>query len=146
MSDSSNSPRRARPLSPHLGIYKPQITSLMSISNRFAGAASMVGIYTLAIWVSALLISPELFTTITDLFKTPVGMIALFGWSVTATYYLFHGLRHLMWDTGYGFDISTLRKTGYAALLLTAITVYSLWAYAFGCGCISGFFNMITGQ
>ena len=146
MSNTPADKRRARPLSPHLSIYKPQITSMMSISNRAAGGFTLIGIYVFALWLASPLFGADYYNTVTDVLSSQFGMIALFAWSVTATYYFFHGLRHLAWDMGYGFEMKTLRITGALALIGTAVTVYFLWGYFYGCGCMSGLFNAITGQ
>ena len=115
-----------RPISPHLQIYAPQITSVLSITHRFTG----VTLYFSAILFSAFVISASFGETTFDLVQSLVGTwfgkTVLFCITLAVYYHLSNGIRHLFWDFGKGFDLNTVRLSGYAvlalALFLTAIT------------------------
>ena len=134
MSDSlkiNNSVSKPRPLSPHLQVYKWQLTSLMSIGHRASGLALSLGTFLIVIWLVALAAGPELFFYVHQVISHWFGQFILFGFSVVLFYHLLNGIRHLSWDLGYGFDISNVYKTGYAvlvaSLILTSITWLLVW-------------------
>ena len=134
MSDSlkiNNSVSKPRPLSPHLQVYKWQLTSLMSIGHRASGIALSLGTFLIVIWLVALAAGPELFSYVHQVISHWFGQFILLGFSVMLFYHLLNGIRHLSWDLGYGFDISNVYKTGYAvlvaSLILTSITWLSVW-------------------
>ena len=134
MSDSlkiNNSVSKPRPLSPHLQVYKWQLTSLMSIGHRASGIALSLGSFLIVIWLVALAAGPELLSYVHQVISHWFGQFILFGFSVVLFYHLLNGIRHLSWDLGYGFDISNVYKTGYAvlvaSLILTSITWLSVW-------------------
>ena len=120
-----------RPLSPHLSVYKPQITSMMSIFHRITGFALSVGAVVLAGWLWALAYSPSCLEWLSQIFAAWYGKLLLAGWSFAFYYHLGNGVRHLCWDMGKGFDIPSVYRSGYAVLLfaagLTAITWYEVW-------------------
>ena len=115
-----------RPISPHLQIYAPQITSVLSITHRFTG----VSLYLSAILFSAFVISASFGETTFDLVQSLVGSwvgkTILFCITLAVYYHLSNGIRHLFWDFGKGFDLTSVRLSGYAVLAfsvsLTAIT------------------------
>ena len=134
MSDSlkiNNSDSKPRPLSPHLQVYKWQLTSLMSIGHRASGIALSLGTFLIVIWLVALAAGPKLFSFVHQVVSHWFGQFILFGFSVMLFYHLLNGIRHLSWDLGYGFDISYVYKTGYAvliaSLILTSITWLTVW-------------------
>ncbi len=117
-----------RPLSPHLSIYKPQITSVLSITHRATGFALFVGALVLSWWIILSVYGCS--SCITGLLFTPVGKVFLFLWSAALYYHLLNGVRHLFWDMGKGFEIKTVNKSGVAVIfgtiLLTAGSWYSI--------------------
>ncbi|MGE5624816.1 MAG: succinate dehydrogenase, cytochrome b556 subunit [Bacillota bacterium] len=121
-----------RPLSPHLGIYRWQITMTMSILHRATGVALAVGTLALVYWLVAAGMGPGAYADAQTLFGTWIGQVLLWGWTFSLFYHLCNGIRHLAWDAGWGFEIKTLYQTGYtvwvAALLLTGITLYMAYA------------------
>ena len=134
MSDSlkfNNRVSKPRPLSPHLQVYKWQLTSLMSIGHRASGIALSLGSFLIVIWLVALAAGPELFAYVHQVISHWFGQFILLGFSVMLFYHLLNGIRHLSWDLGYGFDISNVYKTGYAvliaSLILTSITWLTVW-------------------
>ncbi len=122
-----------RPLSPHLQVYRWSLTMLMSITHRATGVALSLGSILLVLWFAALAAGPDAFATAQEIVGSPIGLLLLFGWSVALFYHLCNGIRHLFWDIGYGFDISTANRTAWAAfagsVLLTGVT----WGLAYMC-------------
>ena len=119
--------RGARPLSPHLSVYKPQITSISSILIRITGNALLVTTLLLVWWFVALASGPEAFETangfVTSWFGDLVLVLSLLGlW-----YHTLGGARHLLWDTGRGLEIGTAEKLGWACVIgsvvLTVLTI-----------------------
>jgi succinate dehydrogenase / fumarate reductase cytochrome b subunit len=94
-----------RPLSPHLQVYKPQLTSVLSILHRITGAVLAVGTLLVTYWLSALAGGPETFASANAILGSVLGKIVLFFWSWALFYHLANGIRHLIWDTGVGFDL-----------------------------------------
>ena len=104
-----------RPLSPFMFPmrYGFQTTPVLSILHRFTGIALALGSILLAWWLVAVAAGGEVFAVMHAFIASPVGVLLLFGWSVAFFYHLCSGIRHLAWDTGYGFDISTTYRSGY---------------------------------
>jgi succinate dehydrogenase / fumarate reductase cytochrome b subunit len=117
----------ARPLSPHLQVYRPQLTSVMSISHRAAGVALAVGTLLLVYWVVAAASGPAAFASAQAFIGSWFGFLILFGWSVALFYHLANGIRHLFWDAGYGFELKTVYASGYAVLVATAALTVLAW-------------------
>jgi len=122
-----------RPLSPHLQVYRPQITSAMSIFHRITGVALAVGSLALVWWVAAAAIGDSAFATAQAVLGSVIGQVLLFGWTLALFYHLFNGVRHLFWDMGVGFEIESVQWSGYATLAATAVCTVATWiaAYAF---------------
>jgi succinate dehydrogenase / fumarate reductase cytochrome b subunit len=93
-----------RPLSPHLQIYKPIPTMVMSIVHRITGAALAAGTILLAWWLIAAASGKPYFDWVSWLFGTWIGLIVLFGYTWALIHHMLGGLRHFMWDMGHGFD------------------------------------------
>lgn len=125
MSQRSSS---SRPLSPHLQIYKPQITSTLSILHRITGLWLAVAATVLVFWLYALAFDPSVYAAITAFFSGLFGKIVLFSWLVAFNYHLCNGIRHLFWDAGKGFELPQVYRSGYfvlvAALVLSGIIWY----------------------
>jgi len=118
---------RERPLSPHLQIYKHQITSVLSILHRISGAALTVGLIVLTAWLLSAASGPDAYGAFVGIMSSPLGLFALFGWSVALFYHLSTGLRHLVLDTGACLDIRGIYRSGYAALALAALLCALFW-------------------
>ena len=116
-----------RPLSPHLQIYKPQMTSVMSILHRIMGAALAVGTLMFMWLLFAAAYGEEAYSQFTGFAGSLVGQLFIFGWSVAFYYHLFNGIRHLFWDTGRLFKIENAYKAGYLVLFATAVMVAVTW-------------------
>jgi len=115
----------SRPLSPHLQVYRWQISNTLSILHRLTGVALSLGGFSLVAWLLALASGQAAFAGANALLGSLVGQLALVGWTVCFFYHLCNGLRHLAWDAGHGFEKATARKSGIAvvtaAVLLTAV-------------------------
>jgi succinate dehydrogenase / fumarate reductase cytochrome b subunit len=121
-----------RPLSPHLQVYKPQLTTFMSITHRATGIALAIGTLMLVCWLIAAATGETAFNEVQAFLGSIVGRLLLLGWSFALFYHLCNGLRHLFWDAGRGFEIETAYMTGrivIAASILLTIGAW-LWGYA----------------
>ena len=124
----ANSPA-PRPLSPHLQIYKPMLTMMMSIVHRLTGSALYVGTLGLAWWLIAAASGPVYFDMVQSVFGSVLGQLALVFYTWALIHHMFGGLRHFAWDTGRGFELPTVeamaRLNLAASLALTAL----IWGY-----------------
>ena len=102
-----------RPLSPHLQVYRPQITSMLSITHRATGVALSVGSLVLTWWLVAAATSAEAFASVQWFIGSPIGLLMLFGWTFSLFFHLCNGIRHLAWDLGLGFEKAQYIMTGY---------------------------------
>jgi succinate dehydrogenase / fumarate reductase, cytochrome b subunit len=118
-----------RPLSPFMfpTWYRFQITSSLSILHRLTGIALAVGSILLAWWLVAVAAGGEVFAVTHAFIASPIGVLLLFLWSVAFFYHLCNGIRHLAWDTGWGFELQTAHVTGYAVLAATAVLTVVAW-------------------
>ncbi|MEK8020842.1 MAG: succinate dehydrogenase, cytochrome b556 subunit [Candidatus Parabeggiatoa sp.] len=120
-----------RPLSPHLQIYKPQLTSVMSILHRATGIFLSLGTLVLVYWLMAAAAGPEPYQLAQSLLASWFGLLLLLGWSISLFYHLCNGIRHLFWDAGLGLDINTVYTTGKFVWLATFILTALAWLLAF---------------
>ncbi len=116
-----------RPLSPHLQVYKPQITTFTSIVHRATGVALAVGMLLMTWWLVAAASSEQAFATVQYFIGSPLGLLFLFGWTLSLVYHLLNGVRHLAWDAGFGFEAPDYRYTGMAVLIGTVGVTVLLW-------------------
>ena len=123
--------KNKRPLSPHLEIYKPQMTSVLSILHRACGAALTLGTFLVAWWLIAAATGEQAYNVARDFAASPLGTFMIFGWSVALFYHLSNGVRHLIWDTGYLFKITNAYKAGYIVLASTAVLTAGAWYCSF---------------
>ena len=110
-----------RPLSPHLQVYRPQITSVLSVMNRATGIALSAGTLLLVWWLVAAASSDKAYATVSTVMRSPLGLLVLFGWTVSLWYHFFAGIRHLAWDSGFGYDLTTTHRSGWAAVAATGV-------------------------
>lgn len=115
-----------RPISPHMQIYRPQLTSVLSILHRITGVALSIGTLLLVYWLYAAASGPETYAAVQEFNGSLFGRLLLLGWTFALFYHLCNGMRHLAWDSGWGFDLPTAYLTGWivvaAAGGLTVIT------------------------
>ncbi|NQV45809.1 MAG: succinate dehydrogenase, cytochrome b556 subunit [Rhodospirillales bacterium] len=119
-----------RPLSPHLQVYRPQITSMLSILHRMTGVALGLGTVLFTYWLTAAAYGPEAFERAQGLMGSWFGLLVLFGFTFALYYHLANGIRHMFWDIGMGYEMSTLRRSGLFVVLFTIIMTVATW------GCI----------
>lgn len=120
----------ARPLSPHLQIYKPIINMVMSILHRITGAALYFGSLLLAWWLVAAASGPEYFAYVNGLLGSLPGRIVLFGYTWALINHAIGGIRHFIWDTGRGYDLETIDKMSWWSLYASVALTLLVWAYA----------------
>jgi succinate dehydrogenase / fumarate reductase cytochrome b subunit len=116
-----------RPLSPHLGIYRMQITLLMSILHRITGGALYVGTVLLAAWLISAAMGERTYTTVNALFGHPIGKLVLFGYTWAVFHHMLGGMRHLLWDTGRGLMPRTANILGWLTILGSLSLTAALW-------------------
>lgn len=116
-----------RPLSPHLQIYKPQLTSVLSITHRGTGIFLSLGALFFTCWLIALANGPESFNSIQQHVNNWYGQLLLFAWVFSLYYHLCNGIRHLFWDIGLGLEIKTTYLSGYAVLVITVLLTAGTW-------------------
>jgi succinate dehydrogenase / fumarate reductase cytochrome b subunit len=125
-------PARARPTSPHLGIYQWQIGNSLSILHRLTGLALSLGLAALCYWLVSLAGGEESYAQAAKLFASPVGLFVLVAWTFAFLYHLLNGVRHLFWDAGYGFERMQRHASGWfvvaGSMALTLIVWGLIWA------------------
>ena len=121
---------RERPISPHLQVYKPQITSVLSIFHRITGVALTFGLILLVAWIFTLSLGEEYFEYFVMFIKSWFGFLILFGFTFALNYHLCNGIRHLFWDAGYGYEIETVHKSGLAVLVVSFVLTILIWYLA----------------
>ena len=119
---------RTRPLSPHLQVYRPQMTSVMSILHRAAGVVLTTGTLIMAVWLVSLALGKEAYDVVVMVIGHPLGQFVLFGYSVALIYHALNGVRHLGWDLGFGLTIPQVYKNGQIVLFLTVVLTMGLWS------------------
>ncbi len=117
----------SRPISPHLQVYRPQITSVLSILHRISGVAMALGSLLLVWWLVAAASGAEEFAEVQGFIGSAVGMLLLFGWTLALFFHLCNGIRHLAWDAGFGFTLPSVRASGIAVLAATAVLTILAW-------------------
>ncbi len=117
----------ARPLSPHLQIYRWYLTMALSIAHRVSGMALACGLVLLAWWLIALASGEEAFAFVEWLKDSFLGVLVLFGYTFALAYHLGNGIRHLVWDLGYGFEPETARLSGLVVLGFAAALTLIIW-------------------
>jgi succinate dehydrogenase / fumarate reductase cytochrome b subunit len=118
---------KPRPLSPHLQVYRPQLTSVMSIMHRASGAVLATGSLLVALWLVALAAGAAVFNPVADAMQHPFGQLVVFGYSLALVYHGLNGIRHLMWDLRIGLEIKQVYQSGYIVLGLTVLVTAALW-------------------
>lgn len=119
----------ARPLSPHLQVYTMTISMVMSIVHRITGGALYFGTL-IVVWVLVAAASgPEYFNYATGLLGTWPGLLILFGYTWALLNHLFGGIRHFIWDLGYGYDIETIDLLSWVTASAAGVLTVLIWGY-----------------
>ena len=126
MNDSKN------PLSPHLQIYRWHISSLLSITHRISGVINLLALILIFFWLLVLSFGEsnyELFLLIINSF---FGKFILIGFTWSMSFHLLSGIRHLVWDIGYGFEIKTANVSGIIVIITSLFLTIIFWLLARG--------------
>ena len=121
MNDSKN------PLSPHLQIYRWQISSLLSIIHRITGILNLLGLIFISAWISSAGIGENLFEYFSVFLKSFIGKFILIGFTWSISYHLLSGIRHFFWDLGYGYEIKTANISGVIVIVSSLLLTVFLW-------------------
>jgi succinate dehydrogenase / fumarate reductase cytochrome b subunit len=116
-----------RPLSPHLQIYRPELTMVMSIMHRLTGAGLYFGSILLVWWLSAAAVGGNYFDFVHGLLVSWFGLIVVFGLSWALVHHFLGGIRHLIWDTGRGFDLPTAQRMAQINLAGSIVITIAIW-------------------
>lgn len=116
-----------RPLSPHLQIYRPTLTMMMSIAHRLSGAALYFGTILLAMWLISVATGPAYFAFVNEFFSSHTGRFLLLGYTWALIHHMLGGLRHLIWDTGTGFGRVTIEVFAWATLIGSVALTIGVW-------------------
>ena len=132
MADAVASARRPeRPKSPHLQIYRWPVTMLTSIVHRVTGVGLGAGALLIAWWVIAAAMGPEAYATFAAAAGGWFGRLVLFGFTWALVYHLLNGVRHLVWDFGFGFEKQRAERTGTIVIALSIVLTLAVWAFAY---------------
>ncbi|MEZ5817080.1 MAG: succinate dehydrogenase, cytochrome b556 subunit [Hyphomicrobiaceae bacterium] len=130
MANAETQRTKPRPLSPHLQIYSPLINMVMSILHRMTGAALYVGTLLLVWWLIAAATGPDYFAYVSGIMGSALGLTVLFGFSWALLHHMIGGIRHLIWDTGRGFDLATVNTLSWGTIILSLGLTVLLWIWA----------------
>ena len=119
-----------RPLSPHLQVYRWQITMALSILHRMTGVGLGLGLLLLTWWVVAAASGPDYFDLVHTVMTSLIGRLILLGFTWALCFHLCNGIRHLFWDAGYGFEIPAMQKSG--MLVAAASVVLTVLVFIIG--------------
>ena len=120
----------ARPLSPHLQIWRWHVTMFCSIAHRVTGVGLYLGALLLAAWAVALASGPDAYGAYRSLLGSIPGKVVLFGMTVSIFYHLAAGVRHLVWDVGHGYQPRTADMTGAVCIAFSVVASAAVWVLA----------------
>ena len=120
-----------RPLSPHLQVYRPQLSSATSIFHRITGVALGAGTVLLTLWLVCAATSDRAFGIVQAFLASWLGILVLIGFTAAMFYHFCNGLRHLAWDSGRGFDLPTMHRTGWIVIGATVVLTVGFWVVGF---------------
>ena len=116
-----------RPLSPHLQIYRPMLTMMMSIAHRLSGVANAVGFILLTWWLVAIASGPEPYAQVSRFFAGIPGRMLLFLFSWALIHHMLGGIRHLIWDTGSGLDKTSIEVFAWLTIIGSTVLTVLVW-------------------
>ena len=119
--------KRPRPLSPNVQIYRPQLTSVLSVLNRMTGIVLSLGAVVLVVWLLAAAAGPQAFSVAQGAIASWAGKIALFGFTFAFFLHLCGGIRHLMWDTVHGFELRSIYISGWVVVIASVVLTLAAW-------------------
>jgi succinate dehydrogenase / fumarate reductase cytochrome b subunit len=115
------------PKSPNFQIYRPQLTSVLSIANRISGVVTSVGAVGLVLWLLAAAAGPDTYAFALWLLSSLLGQIGLLIFTFFFFLHLCGGIRHLIWDAVYGFDLSTIYASGWVVVAASVVLTGAAW-------------------
>jgi len=124
---SSPTTTRARPLSPNIQIYRPQLTSVLSILNRITGVFLSACAIVLVVWLVAAASGPQTYAAVQAAIGSWIGRIVLFGATLSFFLHLCGGIRHLIWDTVHGFELRSIYISGWAVVAASVVLTIAAW-------------------
>jgi len=124
---ATTGPQHSRPLSPHLQVYRPTLTMMMSIVHRMTGAALYFGMLLLAWWLIAAASGPNAYANVEWFMSSLIGRLILFGYTWALLHHLLGGVRHLIWDTIHGLEAPEREMLTLASLVGSIIFTLLLW-------------------
>lgn len=119
-----------RPLSPHLTIYRPQMSSISSILVRISGVALSFGFVLIVWWLLAASTNIKYFESANSILSSWFGIVVLIGSVWALCYHSLGGIRHLIWDMGYGFDLKTADRMGWAVIIGSFVLTFVIICYS----------------
>ena len=123
--------QKSRPLSPHLQVYKPQLTSMLSFLHRSTGVFLSLGTPLLVFWLWTLAAGPHVYGELQAYFTHWFARLVLFGWTFALFFHLCNGIRHLFWDVGKGYELNDLYASGRAVMLSSIMLTMLAWFLAY---------------
>ncbi len=120
-----------RPMSPHLGVYRLQLSMVLSGMYRISGIVSSLATLLLVWWLVAAATGPKSFAVVQHVVANPLGLLVLFGWTLAVVFHTVGGLRHLAWDAGYGFAKDVFNRTGPIVIVVSVLLTLVIWAVGF---------------
>ena len=124
---TNSTPKRLRPLSPNIQIYRPQLTSVLSIANRISGIVLSLYAILLVVWLIAAAAGPHAYSAVQVYISSWIGRVMLFGCMFSFFLHLCGGIRHLLWDSGYGFELRTIYASGWTVVLVSSALTLLSW-------------------
>ena len=119
-----------RPLSPHLTIYRPQMSSISSILVRISGVSLSFGFVLIVWWFLAASTNIKYFESANSILSSWFGIVVLIGSVWALCYHSLGGIRHLIWDMGYGFDLKTADRMGWAVIIGSFVLTFVIICYS----------------
>ena len=116
------------PLSPHLQVYRPQLTSVLSITHRATGVFLSLGTLMLLYWLVAASIGADAYAGAQRCIGSIPSQLMMAAWTFSFYFHLCNGVRHLLWDIGWGFELDTAYRTGYAVVASSIVLTGLTWA------------------
>ena len=129
MTDASRTPR-SKPLSPHLQVWRWHITMASSILHRATGCALYVGALIAAAWALSLASGPEAYAAFKGVMGSWLGLVVMFGLTLSLFFHLANGIRHLVWDTGHAFDLKSANASSVLVFAFAIAATLAIWAVA----------------
>lgn len=129
--NTTSAAKAARPTSPHLSVYRWQISNTLSILHRITGVAMAVGTLLLVVWLWSAAYSPAYYGQLHECMNSPLGLALLIGWTGAFYFHLANGIRHLFWDAGKGFSLPAMNRSGWLVLLFAIGMTVTTWLCVF---------------